>query len=96
MVFDWDLAGRIQASILFDFSIVFLLHIAYYKKLSLAQAVLYRKRSLETYEFEYRQKAITVSLSANSAYEENSVVCAKIKELNSKTLLHIKSYNLLP
>ena len=49
-VADWNLVGKIQAAIeLFDSVIFFSKSV-----ITLAQAVLYRKRALKNYAFEYR------------------------------------------
>ena len=98
MVFGWELVGRIQInSLAWFFSLSFSTIIGLWGIfITLAQAVLYRRRALEIYEFEYRlkKKHLLWNLLAFSAQHGISVDCAKINIFNSKTFLQIKKLSI--
>ena len=68
------------------------------KPITTAQAVLYRRRVLEKHKFEYRQNnnAICIFRHFRPTTTKNLFIKQQSRNNNSKTLLQIKGYHLLP
>ena len=101
MIIDWDLVGRIQATIfLFNSWICnFLVKFVYDQNfIKIAQAVIHRRRAVKNYDFEYPQNHSKSCTFRRFGHIKRSLfIKQKSSNFNSKTLLQIKkALNIAP